>query len=360
MVHPTLPIEAIASLDEGRTSLYSSPKIAAYAGLDELWIKHEGMNPTGSFKDRGMTVAVSQARAVGAKRVVCASTGNTAASMSAFAAISGLEAVVLVPADATALGKLSQSVAYGARVVRIQGDFDAGMALVREHAEELGLYVVNSLNPFRVEGQKTIVFDMLQQLRWNAPDWIVFPAGNLGNAAAFGKAIREALAQGWIESAPRLLAVQASGAAPFEASFRANFETLEPVHAETLATAIKIGAPVSFKRAVRSLTETNGVVLAVDDNAILDAKAVVDSAGIGAEPASCASVAGVKSAVASGLIAKGERCVCLLTGNLLKDPEATLAYHEGALEGVDAKRANRPVSIPATREALAGVLGVAT
>ena len=356
LVHPTLPVESIASLDEGRTPLYDSASIATYAGLDSVWIKHEGLNPTGSFKDRGMTVAVSQAKAVGATHVVCASTGNTAASMSAFAAISGLEAVVLVPADATALGKLSQSVAYGARVIRIQGDFDAGMTLVREHAEQLGLYVVNSLNPFRVEGQKTIVFDMLQQLRWNAPDWIVFPAGNLGNAAAFGKAIREALAQGWIDRAPRLLAVQAHGAAPFEHSFRANFESLKPVHAETLATAIKIGAPVSFKRAVRSLTETNGVVLAVDDNAILDAKAVVDAAGIGAEPASCASVAGVKSAVASGLIAKGERCVCLLTGNLLKDPEATLAYHDELLKGINAKRANRPVSIPATRDALAGVL----
>ncbi len=356
MVHPTLPVEAIATLDEGRTSLYSSPQIAEYAGLDQVWMKHEGMNPTGSFKDRGMTVAVSQAKAVGARRVVCASTGNTAASMAAFAAVSGLEAVVLVPADATALGKLSQSVAYGARVVRIQGDFDAGMTLVRENAEELGLYVVNSLNPFRVEGQKTIVFDMLQQLRWNAPDWIVFPAGNLGNAAAFGKAIREALAQGWIDRAPRLLAVQASGAAPFEMSFRGNFESLEPVHAETLATAIKIGAPVSFKRAVRSMTETNGAVLAVDDNAILNAKAVVDSAGIGAEPASCASVAGVRSAVASGLVAKTDRCVCLLTGNLLKDPEATLAYHENRLAGVNAERANLPVSIPATRDALEKIL----
>ncbi|MCA9753843.1 MAG: pyridoxal-phosphate dependent enzyme, partial [Gemmatimonadetes bacterium] len=269
----------------------------------------------------------------------------------------GLEAVVLVPAGATALGKLSQSVAYGARVVRLEGDFDAGMRLVREHAEALELYVVNSLNPFRVEGQKTIVLDLLQQERWRAPDWIVFPAGNLGNAAAFGKALREALAHGWIERAPRLLAVQAAGAAPFHASFEGDFARLEPVHADTLATAIKIGAPVSFRRAVRAIRETNGAVLAVDDDAILDAKAAVDAAGIGAEPASCASVAGLKQAVATGLVARHERCVCILTGHLLKDPETTLAYHEGTLAGVESRAANRPVTIAPTPEALARALG---
>lgn len=355
-VHPTLPKAEVASLDEGRTPLAASDRVAEFVGLPEVHLKHEGMNPTGSFKDRGMTVAVSQARRTGAQRVVCASTGNTAASMSAFASIAGMEAVVLVPEGATALGKLSQSVAYGARVVRIQGDFDAGMSLVREHSEELGLYVVNSLNPFRVEGQKTIVFDMLQQLRWNAPDWFVFPAGNLGNAAAFGKALREAVAFGWIERAPRLLAVQASGAAPFEASYRDDFKSLKPVQAETLATAIKIGAPVSFQRAVRSIRETNGVVLAATDAEILEAKAVVDAAGLGAEPASCASVAGLAQAVAKGIVKADERCVCLLTGNLLKDPEATLGYHEGSLAGIESKRANRPVTAPATRDGLASAL----
>ena len=358
VVHPSLAASDVASLDEGRTPLLPSERVAGYVGLPEVWIKHEGMNPTGSFKDRGMTVAVSQARHVGAKRVVCASTGNTAASMSAFASISGMEAVVLVPESATALGKLSQSVAYGARVVRIQGDFDAGMRLVREHAQELGLYVVNSLNPFRVEGQKTIVFDMLQQRRWQAPDWFVFPAGNLGNAAAFGKALREAVAMGWIERAPRLLAVQAAGAAPFAASFRDEFRSLDPVQADTLATAIKIGNPVSFDRAVRSIRETNGVVVAASDDDILDAKAVVDAAGIGAEPASCASVAGLASAVRDGIVGRDETCVCLLTGNLLKDPETTLGYHQGTLEGIDARRANGPVTAPATREGLAAALGV--
>ena len=234
--------------------------------------------------------------------------------------------------------------------------FDAGMQLVREHAMDLGLYVVNSLNPFRVEGQKTIVFDLLQQRDWVAPDWIVCPAGNLGNTAAFGKALREARAWGWIDRSPRLLVVQAAGAAPFATSYASAFASLEPVHAETLATAIKIGDPVSFSRAVRSLQETNGVALAVDDDAILDAKAVVDAAGIGAEPASCASIAGLRKARREGLVGADESCVCVLTGHLLKDPEATLGYHEGTLAGIDAVRANLPVRCAPTVDALRSAL----
>lgn len=355
-VHPTLALEDVATLDEGRTPLSCHERLSEYAGVTRIAVKHEGMNPTGSFKDRGMTVAVSQARATGARRVVCASTGNTAASMAAYAANCGLEGVVLVPANATALGKLSQSVAYGARVVRIQGDFDAGMSLVREHANELGLYVVNSLNPFRVEGQKTILFDLLQQLEWKAPDWIVCPAGNLGNTAAFGKALREAHAAGWIERVPRLLAVQASGAAPFSTSFEGDFARIDPVQADTLATAIKIGNPVSFRRAVRSMRDTNGRVLDVDDQAILDAKAVVDAAGIGAEPASCASLAGVREARRRGWIQDSDSCVCILTGHLLKDPETTLGYHESRLPGITSGRANLPVSCPPTVEGLRDAL----
>jgi len=354
LVDPALPAGEEVSLAEGDTPLLDCPDLARYAGTSHLAVKHEGRNPTGSFKDRGMTVAVSRARHLGHEVLACASTGNTAASLAAYAARAGLRAAIVVPADATASGKLSQAVAHGARAVQVEGDFDAAMRLVLELARSGDVALVNSANPWRVEGQKTIVFELLAQLGWDPPDWLVFPAGNLGNAAAFGKALREARALGWIERAPRLAAVQAAGAAPFAASFAKDFASLEPVAAETIATAIRIGAPVSFPRAIAGLRETDGVVLAVDDGAILDAKAVVDAAGIGAEPASCASVAGARAQAEAGTIRPGERVVCLLTGHLLKDPETTLAYHEGRLG--PAARANAPVRVPAKLEALRGVL----
>ena len=228
VVHPDLPEDETVRLGEGDTPLYDSAPLARWCGLERIAIKHEGMNPSGSFKDRGMTVAVSHARRLGARRVACASTGNTAASLASYAAAAGLQAVVLAPEDGTAAGKLSQAIAYGARTLLVRGDFDAGMRLVRASAEELGLYLVNSINPFRLEGQKTIVLELLQELGWRAPDWIVFPAGNLGNCAAFGKALKEARARGWIDRMPRLAAVQARGASPFAAAFEGGqFSTLE-------------------------------------------------------------------------------------------------------------------------------------
>jgi len=354
LVDPGLPVGEEVSLAEGDTPLLDCPDLARYAGTDQLVVKHEGRNPTGSFKDRGMTVAVSRARHLGHQVLACASTGNTAASLAAYASRAGLRAAIVVPANATASSKLSQAVAHGARAVQVEGDFDAAMGLVLELARAGDVALVNSANPWRVEGQKTIVFELLAQLGWDPPDWFVFPAGNLGNAAAFGKALREARALGWIERLPRLAAVQAAGAAPFAESFARDFASLEPVTAETIATAIRIGAPVSFPRAVAGLRETSGVVLAVDDAAILDAKAAVDAAGIGAEPASCASVAGARALARTGRIRPGERVVCLLTGHLLKDPETTLAYHEGRLGPAD--RANAPVQVPAELEALRGAL----
>ncbi len=354
LVHPTLAAAAIVSLHEGATPLYASPAVAAWVGARALRVKHEGMNPTGSFKDRGMTVAISQAKASGATRVVCASTGNTAASLAAYAAAASLRAVVLAPEGRTALGKLSQALAYGARTLLLRGDFDDGMRIVREHADELGLYPLNSLNPFRVEGQKTIVLETLQQLRWAPPDWIVFPAGNLGNCAAFGKALREAVALGLVERAPRLAAIQARGANPFERAYRAGFDALEPMAAETIATAIRIGHPVSYRRAVRAIRETNGVVDAVSDDELLEAKAVVDGAGLGAEPASCASVAGARKLVRAGTIAAHESVVCVLTGHVLKDAETTLAYHRGELG--KGERANPPRVIDADVDALRAAL----
>jgi threonine synthase len=305
---------------EGNTPLLARDAIAQYAGVDALLIKHEGHNPTGSFKDRGMTVALTQARRIGAPAVACASTGNTSASLSAYAAQAGIPSFVLVPEQSVAAGKLAQTRAYGARTLRIRGDFDDCLRLARECSETLGVYLVNSVNPFRIEGQKTIVFELLQQLGWEAPDWIALPAGNLGNTSAFGKALAEARALGLIDRTPRLLAVQAAGAAPFAQAFARRFATRISVRAETRATAIRIGDPASWDRAVGAIEATNGVVESVTDDEIFAAKLVVDRCGVGCEPASAASVAGVRALASRGVIRRGEQVVAVLTGHLLKDP----------------------------------------
>ena len=312
------------SRPEGHTPLTESRGVSEWAGLEWLRLKEEGLNPTGSFKDRGMTVAVTQARRVGATAVACASTGNTAASMSAYAALAGIPALVVVPAGQVAAGKLAQSIAYGARTLAVRADFDACLTLLREGAERLGVYLLNSVNPFRIEGQKTIVLEALQQRAWDPPDWIVVPAGNLGNTSAFGKALREAREWGLIERVPRLAAVQAAGAAPFARGFREGFAKRHRVKAETVATAIRIGDPASWDRAVAAIRETNGVVTDVTDAEILEAKSAVDRAGIGCEPASAASVAGARRLVREGVIGPRERVVAVLTGHVLKDPDALL------------------------------------
>ena len=303
-----------------------------------------------------MTVGVTQAKLLGCRAVACASTGNTSASMAAYAALAGLSAIVFIPQGKIAQGKLAQALAYGAKSLEVKGDFDAAMGLVRESCEKLGIYLLNSLNPFRIEGQKTIVFELIQQLGWEVPDWIVFPAGNLGNTSAFGKALVELSDLGLIARLPRLAAVQAAGANPFYRSFRAGFSRRERVQAQTIATAIRIGDPVSFPRAVRALKLTDGLVVEVTDQEIMDAKARVDAAGIGCEPASAAAVAGTRKLVQEGVIKGGERVVAILTGNLLKDPQATIAYHLGELPGIEPAYANRPLAIEPTLEAVKEVL----
>lgn len=345
LVMPAVDVEGIVTHPEGNTPLLARARIAAFAALDGLLLKHEGHNPTGSFKDRGMTVGMTQALRIGARAVACASTGNTAASLAAYAAQAELPALVLVPAGRTAAGKLAQTLAYGARTLVVRGDFDACLKLLAGASAELGIYLLNSINPFRLEGQKTIVFELLQQLDWNPPEWIVLPAGNLGNTSAFGKALMEAKAWGLISRMPRLAAVQAAGAAPFARSFADGFRTRTAVQAETVATAIRIGDPASWDRAVRAIRETDGVVLSVTDQEILAAKAAIDGSGVGCEPASAASVAGVRKLVQAGTIKEGETAVAVLTGHVLKDPEILLAG------------ANRPVEIDATVEALARALG---
>ncbi|HVE72434.1 MAG TPA: threonine synthase [Thermoanaerobaculia bacterium] len=311
--------EGVVNLDrvithpEGGTRLYER---------EGIFYKHEGENPTGSFKDRGMTVAVTQAVRVNATAVACASTGNTSASLAAYAAQAGLRAIVFVPAGKVASGKLAQTLAYGATCLQIRGDFDAAMRLVREACDKLGIYLVNSINPFRIEGQKTIVWELLQNLHWDAPDWIVVPAGNLGNTSAFGKALSEAYAQGWIEKMPRLASIQAHGANPFFRGYAESFATRHRMSAETIASAIRIGDPVSWDKAVTAIRATHGVVEEVTDEEIMAAKRTIDGSGIGCEPASAATLAGVRKLRAAGLIREGERIVCVLTGNILKDPEA--------------------------------------
>jgi threonine synthase len=341
MVLPTAT--DVVSHPEGNTPLLHRQALDAWAGAKRLLLKHEGHNPTGSFKDRGMTVGVTQARRVGARAVACASTGNTSASLASYAAHAGLPALVLVPADRVALGKLAQTLAYGATTLLVRGDFDDCLRLVEEASAQLGVYLLNSINPFRIEGQKTIVLELLQQLGWAAPDWIVLPAGNLGNTAAFGKALREAREWGLIDRLPRLAAVQAAGAAPFARSFTEGFEHRYTVRAETVATAIRIGNPASFERAVEAIRETDGVVLAVSDDEILEAKAAIDASGVGCEPASAASVAGVRDLIRRGLATPDQHTVAILTGHILKDPGILLEYHgkrEPAPPG-----ANRPIEI---------------
>jgi len=345
----------IVSHPEGNTPLLARERVARWAGVGELLLKHEGHNPTGSFKDRGMTVGVTQARRIGARAVACASTGNTSASLAAYAAQAEIPALVFVPAGQVALGKLAQSLAYGARTLLVRGDFDACLALVQQASERLGIYLLNSINPFRVEGQKTIALEALEQLGWESPDWLVLPAGNLGNTAAFGKALREARELGLISRLPRIAAVQAEGAAPFAKSFREQFATRHRVRAETVATAIRIGDPASFDRAVETIRLTDGIVTTVSDAEILDAKAVVDASGVGCEPASAASVAGVRRLVRDGVIRAGERVVAVLTGHILKDPGALLRYHQELTP--PPAYANAPVEIDARIEDVERVLG---
>jgi len=347
-----VPEDAIISRPEGNTPQYRSARLSKWVGLDDLALKHEGENPTGSFKDRGMTVGVTQATQLGARAVACASTGNTSASLAAYGALAGLPVVIFVPEGKIAFGKLAQALAYGARTLQVKGDFDAAMQLVQQVCRELDIYLLNSINSFRVEGQKAIVLELLQQRGWEPPDWIVLPAGNLGNTSAFGKALYEAYQLGLISRVPRIVAVQAQGANPFYMSFVGGFKERYQVHAETIATAIKIGNPVSFRRAVRAIEWTKGLVTQVSDAEIMDAKAQVDAAGIGCEPASASSVAGLKKLVAEGVIRPGESAVAILTGHLLKDPGATVDYHLNRLAGITSAYANAPIVIEPTVEAV--------
>lgn len=335
----------VVSLFEGNTPLYRANHAAAYAGSNNLWLKHQGANPSGSFKDTGMTAAVTQAVILGAKTVVCASTGNTSASLAAYAARAELQCAILVPGGQVSHGKLAQSLDYGAQVLELDGNFDDCMRVIRELAEDPSIYLVNSINPFRIEGQKTVAIELAEQLNWQVPDHVVMPGGNLGNSSAFGKGFAEMLQSGLIDRLPKLSVIQAAGAAPFaalsnEGQPQSVTETegiaddlLTPVKdPKTLATAIKIGAPVSWKKSLRAVAASGGRVISVTEQEIADAKAIIGRDGIGCEPASATTVAGIKKLTADGFIGADETVVAILTGHVLKDADYVIRYHSATLE----------------------------
>ena len=375
---PFAPAEKIVTIGEGQTLLQKADRIAQYIGTKkgQLFLQYEGMNPSGSFKDNGMSAAFTHAHTIGATRAACASTGNTSASLAMYCSVTGMmKAVVFIGSGKIAYGKLSQALECGALTVQINGDFDDAMSRVKEVSHALGIYLVNSVNPFRLEGQKTIIFRVLESFGWEIPDWIVVPGGNLGNSSAFGKAFAELKKLALIDRIPRLAVINADGADTlFELHQQRNmrwddghgdmcvacnyYKELDVTNskAETIASAIEINRPVNLKKCIRALEVCDGVVRKVSDQEILDAKAQIGVGGLGCEPASAASVAGAKLLRKEGVIGADERIVCILTGHQLKDPTATVAYHSTDQEQFDrvlgkrgvkrASFANRAVVVP--------------
>jgi threonine synthase len=346
---PFAQLGNIVTIGEGQTPLHPSPGVAEYVGVqaDCLYLQYEGMNPSGSFKDNGMTAAFTHARTIGARRAACASTGNTSASLALYCGMSKLmQAVIFIGSGKISYGKLSQALDYGALTIQIAGDFDDAMLRVQQVSTQLGIYLVNSVNPFRLEGQKTIMYRVLESLGWEVPDWIVVPGGNLGNSSAFGKAFYELRQLGLIDRLPRLAVINAAGAGTLYELYevrglrwrqgRPDRSIVDGYYADldssqqrasTIASAIEINRPVNLYKCIRALECCGGVVREVSDEQILDAKARVGASGFGCEPASAASVAGAKLLLEEGVISRDDRVVCILTGHQLKDPTATVAYH---------------------------------
>ncbi len=328
---PEVRPDVVITLREGNTPIYQLPSCARTAGIEHLLAKHQGMNPTGSFKDTGMTTASSFAKQGGFRWVACASTGNTSASMAAYAARGGMRSLVLIPEGKISWGKLSQALDYGAVTCQLQTDFDGCMRVLDEVVQRMPVYLLNSVNPYRLEGQKTAAIELLEQLDWEVPDHVVVPGGNLGNSSALGKAFVEMKQLGLISRLPKLSIIQAEGANPLVRMIRSGATQLTPVDAETLATAIRIGNPASWKKALRVLQATGGTVEQVNEIEIAQAKAEIGADGVGCEPASAVTLAGLKRLVKQGFVQRGDSVVLILTGHLLKDPEFTLKFHRGDL-----------------------------
>lgn len=374
---PFAPPQYVVTVGEGKTVFQQADRVAPFARMNagRLFLQYEGMNPSGSFKDNGMTAAYTHARLVGASRAVCASTGNTSASVAMYAAVDGrLPAIVLVGSGKIAYGKLAQALDYGVTVIQVEGDFDTCMRRVKQVARELGIYLMNSLNPFRLEGQKTIMYRVIEGLLWQVPDWVVVPGGNLGNSSAFGKAFRELYDVGLISRIPRLAVIVAEGADTLyrivnqeqlrwndgrvdDARIQAFYEQMDAENrrAKTVASAIEINRPVNLKKCLRALEWTDGIVEKVSDQEILNAKAQIGTGGFGCEPASAATVAGVRTLREAGVINADDRVACVLTGHPLKDPNITVAYHTMEADAIDATYgaygfhaaayANRPIPV---------------
>ncbi|MCH2203496.1 MAG: threonine synthase [Fuerstiella sp.] len=356
---PFAPDHQIVTIGEGQTILQKNDRLAAQLGMNSgrLFLQYEGLNPSGSFKDNGMTAASTHAHMVGARITACASTGNTSASLAIYAGVSGLfQCVVFVGSGRIAYGKLSQALDYGARTLQIRGDFDDALARVREICEQHPIYLCNSVNPFRLEGQKTIMLRVLEGLGWDVPEWIVVPGGNLGNCSAFGKAFMELKQLGLIDRVPRLAIINSSGAHTLEQLVNAHeltwnsgqvdapkigdyYESMDERNerARTLASAIEINRPVNLEKALRAIDVCDGVVQSVTDQEIVDARAMIAAAGFGCEPASGATLAGLHHLREQNLIGTDDRVVCVLTGHQLKDPDLTVAYHS-ADENLRAKK----------------------
>ena len=320
------------TLREGNTPLYHLPRAAKALGIDQLYAKHQGMNPTASFKDTGMTAALSVAHERGFEWVACASTGNTSAAMAAYAARAGLRSLVLIPEGKIAWGKLSQAMDYGAVTCQLKTDFDGCLAVLTEIVRSAPIYLLNSVNPYRLEGQKTPAFEIAEAFDWNVPDHLIVPGGNLGNSSALGKGFREMRELGLIARLPKISVIQAAGANPLVRSLKLNHgAVIEPVQANTRATAIRIGNPASWKKAARVIAATGGWVEQVNEREIALAKAEIGAEGIGCEPASAVTLAGLKKLVADGRVGPEETAVLLLTGHTLKDSDYTIHFHRGDL-----------------------------
>jgi threonine synthase len=354
--------DQIITLREGNTPLYELPRCARITGIPKLFAKHQGMNPTASFKDAGMTVAATFARLAGFHWVACASTGNTSASMAAYAARGGMRSLVLVPEGKISWSKLSQALDYGAVTCQLRTDFDGCLRLLQELVLKAPVYQLNSINPFRLEGQKTLAFELLEQLDWRPPDHIIVPGGNLGNSSAIGKALLEMRDLGLISRLPKLSVIQAEGANALVRTLReAEGKRLISVTPETRATAIRIGNPASWKKAVHVLEATDGACEQVSEFEIAQAKAEIGAEGIGCEPASAVTLAGLKKLLKQGFVKPDETIVLVLTGNLLKDPDFTIEFHRGEMfkDGISESQAaalkdlrHPPIVLDATLDAV--------
>jgi threonine synthase len=346
---PISDASKIVSLNEGGTGLHLCQRLAKHLGIRQLYVKNEGENPTGSFKDRGMTVGVTKAVELGVKSVICASTGNTSASLAAYAAKAGLQCAVLIPSGKIAYGKLSQAMIYGAKVIQVRGNFDESLDIVLKLSEKhRSIYLLNSINPFRIEGQKSLGYEICDQLNQEAPDRIIVPVGNAGNISAIWKGFTEFHELGVVKSLPKMTGIQAAGSAPIAQAIKNGKDTIVPVtKPETVATAIRIGAPVSWKKAMNAIRESHGTAETVTDAEILDAqKTLARVEGLFVEPASASSIAGLKKLIENGEIDKDERVVCVTTGHGLKDPDTAV------------KTSEKPVEVDAEIAAIEEVLGL--